>query len=101
VSAASSASPRRTIDNRSHLHNDGVDPGGLGSVSDTDRSAVALTVRGNRVEIVIDAGDQVRSYDLVATRNGHRVEINTGRGIVSDRSDPQSLAGALRMRPCR
>ena len=66
-----------------------------------DRSAVALTVRGNRVEIVIDAGDQVRSYDLVATRNGHRVEINTGRGIVSDRSDPQSLAGALRMRPCR
>jgi hypothetical protein len=39
-------------------------------------------VRGDRVEIVIDAGDKVRTYDVVATRNGRRVEINTGRGIV-------------------
>jgi hypothetical protein len=39
-------------------------------------------VRGDRVEIVIDAGDEVRTYDVVATRNGRRVEINTGRGIV-------------------
>ncbi len=34
------------------------------------------------MEIVIDAGDDVRTYDVVATRNGRRVEINTGRGIV-------------------
>jgi len=34
------------------------------------------------VEIVIDAGDEVRTYEVVATRNGRRVEINTGRGIV-------------------
>ena len=34
------------------------------------------------MEIVIDAGDEVRTYDVVATRNGRRVEINTGRGIV-------------------
>ncbi len=39
-------------------------------------------MRGDRVEIVIDAGDDVRTYDVVATRNGRRVEINTGRGIV-------------------
>ena len=39
-------------------------------------------MRGDRVEIVIDAGDKVRTYDVVATRNGRRVEINTGRGIV-------------------
>jgi hypothetical protein len=39
-------------------------------------------VRGDRVEIVLDAGDKVRTYDVVATRNGRRVEINTGRGIV-------------------
>ena len=39
-------------------------------------------MRGDRVEIVIDAGDEVRTYDIVATRNGRRVEINTGRGIV-------------------
>jgi hypothetical protein len=40
-------------------------------------------VRGDRVEIVIDAGDEVRSYEIVATRNGRRVEIETGRGIVT------------------
>lgn len=39
-------------------------------------------VRGDRVEIVIDAGGEVRTYEVVATRNGRRVEINTGRGIV-------------------
>ncbi len=39
-------------------------------------------MRGDRVEIVIDAGDEVRTYEVSATRNGRRVEINTGRGIV-------------------
>ena len=40
------------------------------------------TVRGDRVEVVIDAGGEVRTYEVVATRAGRRVEINTGRGIV-------------------
>jgi hypothetical protein len=35
------------------------------------------------VEIVIDAGGEVRTYDIEATRNGRRVEIETGRGIVT------------------
>lgn len=39
-------------------------------------------MRGDRVEIVIDAGGEVRTYDIAATRNGRRVEINTGRGVV-------------------
>ncbi|MDP9443403.1 MAG: hypothetical protein M3P83_03220 [Actinomycetota bacterium] len=39
-------------------------------------------MRGDRVEVVIDAGGEVRTYDVVATRNGRRVEINTGRGVV-------------------
>lgn len=38
-------------------------------------------MRGDRVEIVIDAGSDVRTYVVTATRNGRRVEINTGRGI--------------------
>ncbi|NUR07414.1 MAG: hypothetical protein HOQ22_09095 [Nocardioidaceae bacterium] len=38
-------------------------------------------MRGDRVEIVVDAGNEVRVYDIVATRNGRRVEIATGRGI--------------------
>jgi len=40
-------------------------------------------VRGDRVEIVIDAGDEVRTYEIVASRNGRRVEIETGRGVVT------------------
>jgi hypothetical protein len=40
-------------------------------------------VRGDRVEIVIDAGGEVRTYEIEATRNGRRVEIETGRGIVT------------------
>jgi hypothetical protein len=39
-------------------------------------------MRGDRVEIVIDAGGEVRTYDIVATRNGRRVEINSGRAII-------------------
>jgi hypothetical protein len=39
-------------------------------------------MRGDRVEIVIDAGGEPRTYEIVATRNGRRVEISTSRGIV-------------------
>ena len=39
-------------------------------------------MRGDRVEIVIDAGDGVRAYDVVATRAGRRVEITQGRTVV-------------------
>jgi predicted RecB family endonuclease len=40
-------------------------------------------MRGDRVEIVIDAGNEVRTYDIVASRNGRRVEVETGRGLVT------------------
>ena len=40
-------------------------------------------MRGDRVEIVIDAGNEVRTYNIVATRNGRRVEVETGRGLVT------------------
>ena len=39
-------------------------------------------MRGDRVEIVVDAGDSIREYDVTATRAGRRVEITTGRAIV-------------------
>lgn len=39
-------------------------------------------MKGDRVEIVVDAGDTTRTYDVVATRAGRRVEISTGRGVV-------------------
>jgi Mg-chelatase subunit ChlI len=39
-------------------------------------------MRGDRVEIVIDAGDGTRAYDVVATRAGRRVEVTQGRTVV-------------------
>jgi hypothetical protein len=39
-------------------------------------------MKGDRVEIVVDAGGSIRSYDVTATRAGRRVEISQGRGIV-------------------
>lgn len=40
------------------------------------------TVKGDRVEVVIDTGDGTRGYEVTATRAGRRVEVTTGRGIV-------------------
>jgi len=39
-------------------------------------------VKGNRVEIVIEAGHETRTHEIVATRAGRRVEVRTGRGVV-------------------
>jgi hypothetical protein len=49
-------------------------PGGDGG--DTPR------VRGDRVEIVVDVGDGVRTFEVAATRAGRRVEVTTGRTLV-------------------
>jgi hypothetical protein len=39
-------------------------------------------MKGDRVEIVIDAGDGARTYEVAATRAGRRVDVRTGRGVV-------------------
>ena len=39
-------------------------------------------MRGDRVEILVDTGNGVRSFDVAATRSGRRVDVTTGRGIV-------------------
>jgi hypothetical protein len=39
-------------------------------------------MKGDRVEIVVDAGDGTRSYEVTATRAGRRVEIANRRGVV-------------------
>lgn len=39
-------------------------------------------MKGDRVEIVIDAGEETRSYEVTATRAGRRVEITNRRGVV-------------------
>jgi hypothetical protein len=39
-------------------------------------------MKGDRVEIVIDAGGTTRTYEVTATRAGRRVEITQGRGVI-------------------
>jgi hypothetical protein len=39
-------------------------------------------MKGDRVEIVIDAGEATRTYEVIATRAGRRVEITNRRGVV-------------------
>jgi len=39
-------------------------------------------MRGDRVEIVVDIGNGVQTYEIEATRAGRRVEVTTGRGVV-------------------
>ncbi|QKW39864.1 hypothetical protein HUT06_42390 [Actinomadura sp. NAK00032] len=40
-------------------------------------------MKGDRVEIVVDAGgDGTRTYEVTASRAGRRVEIATRRGVV-------------------
>jgi hypothetical protein len=39
-------------------------------------------MKGDRVEVMIDAGGATRTYEVVATRAGRRVEVVTRRGVV-------------------
>jgi hypothetical protein len=39
-------------------------------------------MKGDRVEIVVDAGGEPRTYEVTATRAGRRVEVSIARGVV-------------------
>ena len=39
-------------------------------------------MKGDRVEIVIDAGEGTRTYEVTATRSGRRVDISNRRGVI-------------------
>ena len=39
-------------------------------------------MKGDRVEVVIDAGGSTRTYEIEATRAGRRVDVTQGRGLV-------------------
>lgn len=41
-----------------------------------------VNMKGDKVEIVIDAGSSSRSYLIEATRMGRRVEVAIRRGVV-------------------
>jgi hypothetical protein len=39
-------------------------------------------VKGDRVEIVVDSGSGVLTYEIEATKAGRRVEVATSRGVI-------------------
>ncbi len=39
-------------------------------------------MKGDSVEIVVEAGSETRTYSIEATRAGRRVEVTHGRGLV-------------------
>lgn len=39
-------------------------------------------MKGDSVEIVVDAGDSTRRYEITANRAGRRVDVSIGRGVV-------------------
>lgn len=39
-------------------------------------------MKGDRIEVVIDAGGSTRTYEVEATRAGRRVDVTHGRGVV-------------------
>ncbi|MFN2389627.1 MAG: hypothetical protein ABR575_08510 [Actinomycetota bacterium] len=39
-------------------------------------------MRGDRVEVVVDIGDGTRTFDIVATKAGRRVEVSNVRGTI-------------------
>ena len=41
-----------------------------------------MTMKGDTVEVVIDAGNASRNYTIAATRAGRRVDISIRRGVV-------------------
>ena len=52
-------------------------------------------VKGDRVEVVVELGaGETRTYEIVATRAGRRVETTNGRGVV-EVTDPTAFLSRL------
>jgi hypothetical protein len=39
-------------------------------------------MKGDRVEVLVDIGESVRQFDVVATKAGRRVEVSSSRGMI-------------------
>jgi len=47
-------------------------------------------MKGDRVEAVVDTGQGVQTFDIVATKAGRRIEVVTARGVVEVREVTRS-----------
>ena len=39
-------------------------------------------MKGDRVEVIVDVGDGTKTYEIVATKAGRRVEVSNVRGTI-------------------
>jgi hypothetical protein len=44
--------------------------------------ATMIAMKGDRVEVVVDVGDATRTYEIVATKAGRRIDVSTVRGVL-------------------
>jgi hypothetical protein len=51
----------------------------------TSGQVYGALMKGDRVEAVVDTGQGTQTFDIVATRAGRRIEVNTSRGVVEVR----------------
>ena len=54
----------------------------MGDAAETRCKAHNREVKGDRVEIVVDIGDGTKTYEIVASKAGRRVEIANVRGTI-------------------
>jgi hypothetical protein len=47
-------------------------------------------MKGDRVEAVVDTGQGVQTFDIVATKAGRRIEVVTTRGVIEVREVTRS-----------
>jgi hypothetical protein len=52
------------------------------SATRTETCRLDSVMKGDRIEILVDVGDAVRSFEIVATKAGRRVEATVVRGTV-------------------
>jgi len=50
--------------------------------ADVGTAGYARSMKGDRIEIVVDSGAGVLTYEIEATRAGRRVEVSTSRGVI-------------------
>ncbi len=74
-----------------HGHHAGMYGRSHGTSRDSGNLPLGPTVhyrwfmKGDRVEAVVDTGQGVQTFDIVATRAGRRIEVVTSRGVVEVR----------------
>ena len=90
ASSASARSPRITAASRAGHSFRGLRIASVGSRPLSPGRRIVQRMKGDRVEAVVDTGQGVQTFEIVATRAGRRIEVVTARGVVEVREVTRS-----------